>query len=139
MGRLHLRHGRPTGRSNPPVLGVVRQAAGREAPAAPASRGDAGAVTPEQKETRRRYYLTLKADVLEHYGTACACCGTTENLTIDHLPGSDRRYRERGTGMYLWLKRSGFPEGFQSLCKPCNSSKSDGDYCRMDHALREQH
>ncbi len=36
--------------------------------------------------------------------------------------------------MYRWLIRNGFPEGFQTLCMPCNSSKRDGDRCRLGHA-----
>ena len=88
-------------------------------------------------------YLTwsgnLRAQVFAHYGTECACCGTTEDLSIDHVNGNGREHREelfgnpRGNrdGTYRWLIKMGFPGGFQVLCRPCNSSKGRGEYCRM--------
>jgi len=32
-----------------------------------------------------------------------------------------------------WLIKNGFPEGFQTLCRPCNGSKGDGDRCKLNH------
>jgi len=32
-----------------------------------------------------------------------------------------------------WLVKNGFPEGFQTLCRPCNVSKKRGTRCRLKH------
>lgn len=77
--------------------------------------------------------------VFDHYGHACACCGSADRLTIDHINGDGRQHREDLFGrnqcgsmvMYLWLIRNGFPDGFQALCLPCNTSKGDGAQCGL--------
>jgi hypothetical protein len=81
-----------------------------------------------------------RAAVLDHYGRACACCGTTDLLTIDHMNGDGKRHRvdvgiSTGTHMYLWLVANGFPDGFQTLCLSCNASKGRGARCRLNHAV----
>lgn len=54
--------------------------------------------------------LWMKA--LEFYGNVCLCCGTTDNLTLDHV---------------IPLKWGGknVIENAQPLCLSCNSSKRD--------------
>lgn len=82
----------------------------------------------------RRWHANLKAQVFAHYGQSCACCGTSENLSIDHINGGGTAHSEEvGGHMYLWLVREGFPEGFQTLCQSCNSSKWKGPACRLSH------
>ena len=83
----------------------------------------------------------LRTAVFDHYGQACACCGTAENLSIDHVNGDGTEHRMElfgssnvSTGMYLWLIRNGFPAGFQTLCRSCNASKKRGERCHLDHA-----
>jgi hypothetical protein len=86
----------------------------------------------------------LAARVFAHYGTVCACpgCGATENLTIDHVDGDGTAHRIElfgtprcaGYHFYRWLIRQGFPDGYQTLCQPCNQSKRHGSACRIDHA-----
>jgi hypothetical protein len=76
--------------------------------------------------------------VFDHYGSSCRCCGSTERLTIDHINGGGEDHRRElgtkgGSGMYRWLIASSFPEGYQTLCMPCNRSKSAGERCRLDH------
>lgn len=79
--------------------------------------------------------------VLSHYGRLCACCGSTEDPCIDHVNGDGRGHRVAVHGspqgaagkMYRWLVVNGFPEGFQTLCRPCNSSKHNGPACRLAH------
>lgn len=114
---------------------------------------------PEKvRESQRRWrsenveYLTeiwrqrnadLKAQVLAHYGQSCACCGTTDRLSIDHVNGDGWQHRTElfgdpqrggtGTRYWAWLIQAGFPEGFQTLCRPCNSSKQRGERCRLPH------
>jgi hypothetical protein len=86
----------------------------------------------------RRWRERVHAAVFDHYGRACACCGTTENLSIDHVNGDGKQHREElgpDTGrIYRWLIKNGFPDGFQVLCIPCNSSKNTGPACRLDHS-----
>jgi hypothetical protein len=82
----------------------------------------------------------VHAQVIAHYGAACACCGTTERLTIDHVNGGGTaqlrdQFNYSAVRFYRWLVSQGFPPGFQTLCQPCNSSKNDGPACRLDHSL----
>ena len=71
----------------------------------------------------------LRADTIEHYGGKCACCGESEPsfLTIDHINGNGNAHRkEIGRGsvlMYKWLKKNGWPEGYQVLCWNCNCAR----------------
>lgn len=91
----------------------------------------------QYREGHRQWYEGLKAAVFAHYGECCACCGTTECLSIDHVNGDGNEHRielsGRSTTLYVWLRDNGFPSGFQTLCRPCNGSKRTGDCCRLDH------
>jgi hypothetical protein len=99
----------------------------------------------------RRYYIahkaeraarnvSIKLDAFNAYGGAkCACCGFDlfDGLTIDHINGDGAAHRKafgggrRGAGTitYLWLKRNGYPPGFQVLCGGCNLAKGTKDHC----------
>lgn len=90
------------------------------------------------------YRARCRDQVFAHYGRSCACCGATEDLTIDHVNGDGAAHRlelfgrdRHGTGwkFYRWLVDQGFPPGYQVMCKPCNSSKGDGPACRLDHSV----
>lgn len=81
------------------------------------------------REYLRQFTINLKLEVLIHYGGSpprCACCGETtfEFLTIDHINNDGAKHRKlinrKGFGFYLWLRKNGFPEGFQVLCMNCN-------------------
>lgn len=79
---------------------------------------------------------TARELVLDHYGRACACCGSADRLQVDHIDGHGRRHRQAEPGakdICLWLVRHDFPPGFQILCWACNQSKQDGSSCRIDH------
>lgn len=93
-------------------------------------------VRSEPKGARRRRLL-IRQRVFAHYGTTCACCGTADALTIDHVNGDGKRHREeighRGREIYAWLIRNDFPPGFQTLCKSCNCSKREGERCQLIH------
>jgi hypothetical protein len=93
-------------------------------------------------ESQRRYRERCRAQVFGHYGWACECCGATENLTIDHVNGDGKQHREElfgrngGAGtaqFYAWLIREGFPDGYQALCRSCNTSKGSGESCILWH------
>jgi hypothetical protein len=99
------------------------------------------AANPDKKRAQvRRQYERVCNAVLDHYGNVCACCGTSERLSIDHVNGDGRKHRARyGRGpeeLYRWIIRHGFPPGFQTLCVSCNLSKATGPRCRIDHTPR---
>lgn len=82
----------------------------------------------------------IQALVFNYYGWRCACCGTTRMLSIDHVAGGGNEHRETllgrnagATRFYAWLIEQGFPAGYQTLCKPCNTSKADRAHCTLDH------
>ena len=91
--------------------------------------------------TAARHRQSVRSQVFDHYGWSCACCGITEDLSIDHVHGNGVEHRLEAFGdrhvdsimFYRWLVRNGFPEGFQTLCRPCNSSKQTGERCRLRH------
>lgn len=97
-------------------------------------------------ETRRfhakEYRDGIRLEVLTHYSTGtpiCSCCGETEIkfLAIDHVDGGGTIHRKAiGTSnMCYWIKKNGFPEGFQILCHNCNMAK--GFYGICPHKLSE--
>src|SRR6266567_2996263 len=94
------------------------------------------------RESSRRYRAGLRTAVFGYYGWTCACCGSTRHPTIDHVSGDGGSHREELFGvrsgnafnLYRWLIKNNFPDGFQTLCRRCNSSKRDHDHCRLDHS-----
>jgi 5-methylcytosine-specific restriction endonuclease McrA len=91
-----------------------------------------------QNKTNKRTNTIIKIEVLQHYGNGtCAYCGerSTDKLNIDHMDGQGKRHREHmkangmslGTGnqLYYWLRRTGYPEGYQVLCRHCNHAKNN--------------
>lgn len=94
------------------------------------------------RERVRRWEQRLRPTIFAHYGSTCACCGTTEDLTIDHIDGGGGAHRKElfgnsrkaGGRFYAWLIRNGFPAGYQTLCQPCNGSKREGERCRLIHS-----
>jgi hypothetical protein len=100
---------------------------------------DAGAREDDrQADARRRD--KLRKQVFDRYGWTCACCGATENLTIDHPDGNGAEHRKELFGrqqgghiFYRWLIQQGLPDGYQTLCQPCNDSKKRGTRCLLWH------
>lgn len=103
--------------------------------------------TVQIRTIRNRSYqanrnLGFKLAAFEAYGgSVCKCCGDTivESLSIDHEnnQGAEHRKDLKGTSIYVWLSRNGFPSGFQVLCMDCNCSKRDhGGTCL--HVQRTQ-
>lgn len=81
------------------------------------------------KEYQRAFYQKRKKEVLDHYGGKCACCGEDRLafLTLDHINGNGYEHRKKigvgprgGNPFYSWIKRNGFPMGYQTLCFNCN-------------------
>lgn len=85
------------------------------------------------KERHRK----LKAQVVEHYGGKCACCGEEEILflSVDHIDENGAEMRKSGshptgTQFFQWLVRQGYPLDFQILCYNCNIAKHrNGGIC----------
>ena len=78
----------------------------------------------------------IKTEVFAHYsGGEIKCrCGQDDLvlLTIDHINGGGNKHRKEinlkksggaGYNFYCWLKRNGYPDGFQVLCWNCNFKK----------------
>jgi hypothetical protein len=93
----------------------------------------------QQKEYRRAGRARIFAEVLAHYGGACACCGERERwfLTIDHIDGNGWEHRRQigKTDMWKWLHANGYPTGFQILCFNCNAGRyRNGGVCPHEQA-----
>ncbi len=92
----------------------------------------------EQRARTKKYMDDTRRMIYAHYGETCACCGESIRmfLTIDHINGGGAEHRReinRGKkygGVYTWLRRSNFPEGFQTLCFNCNCGRErNGGIC----------
>jgi 5-methylcytosine-specific restriction endonuclease McrA len=86
-------------------------------------------------EADRRWSQMYRTSVFGHYGWSCACCGAADDLTIDHVKPREGA-KLVGAPLYRWLIADSFPEGFQTLCRPCNRSKARRDRCRLDHSAK---
>ena len=108
-------------------------------------------VSHEKTEaSRRRATERLRGIIFRRYGEMCACCDTTERLTIDHIGAGGLRHRKEigrtgGAGaFYRWLMFMYLPPGYQTLCMLCNQTKGQGERCYLDHSVgalsyKEQH
>lgn len=84
----------------------------------------------------RVYWQRMRQEVLDAYGRKCTCCGETQEefLSIDHIDGNGAEHRRElgikgGGQFYAWLRRQGFPDGFQILCMNCNHAKGHYGTC----------
>ena len=78
----------------------------------------------------------LLREVLEHYGSACACCGEDNPrfLTVDHCDGTTEP-KLTGHRLRAWMRQHGFPPGFQILCWNCNCGRAfNGGVCPHEAA-----
>jgi hypothetical protein len=93
------------------------------------------------RERTRVIQQSLRAQIFAHYGETCICCGTDQMLCIDHVDGDGPAHRRElfghsdrcGHEFYRWLIQQGFPDGYQTLCSPCNVSKRASERCSLDH------
>lgn len=92
---------------------------------------------PERtKANSKKYWKKCKDAAYQAYGGyICSCCGETDSrfLTIDHIDGGGTQHRKqigRGGHIFAWLKKNGYPEGFQVLCFNCNCGRRiNGGIC----------
>lgn len=88
------------------------------------------------RERGRAFWRNLRDEVVAAYGGKCACCGETEPrfLSIDHVNNDGAAHRRSlgatkrngeggGSATLAWIKKNGFPSGFQVLCMNCNMGK----------------
>lgn len=97
---------------------------------------------------RARRRQLLRAAVIAYYADTwpprCKCCGTTDQLCIDHTygDGAEHRdmispYQECGWHFYAWLIQAMLPPGYGVYCVACNRSKAAGSRCRLNHEERQ--
>lgn len=98
----------------------------------------------EDHEARRRRerenHRQHRMDALIAYGgdpPQCACCGEAhwEFLEFDHINNDGAAHRQLlgpyggGPKVVSWLRRNGYPPGFQILCSNCNRAKQYHGVC----------
>ena len=85
-----------------------------------------------------------RLEALTHYCGGmppfCGCCGEKEFLflCLDHIHGGGNKHRKMiakegvcANSTVWWLRKHGYPEGFQVLCHNCNMAK--GFYGECPH------
>lgn len=84
----------------------------------------------KERKRGREYWRKIRDEAIKAYGGyICRCCRETEPkfLGIDHMfdDGADhRREMGYGTGIAGWLKKRGYPPGYQVLCHNCNLGRA---------------
>ncbi len=87
-------------------------------------------VEAERKRGRDYWEKRRHECFMAYGGYICACCGETEPkfLSLDHTNNDGSAHRKeignRGSGIFTWLKKNGYPLGYQILCMNCNHGKS---------------
>jgi hypothetical protein len=109
---------------------------------------------PEAQRTRKREWAranrgryaparaaaitAVRAETFAVYGGSCYCCGEDHPtlLTIDHVDDNGAEHRRSlpssstGHRFYRWLRRQGWPEGYQVACFNCNTGRHiNGGIC----------
>lgn len=94
------------------------------------------------RATKKKVAIKARLEALTHYskGTLrCACCSESayQFLTLDHINnnGAEHRRQINNTNLPNWLRKHGYPEGFQVLCMNCNFAK--GKYGVCPHVAEE--
>lgn len=100
---------------------------------------EVAAIRAAESAKTKRDQDRCKAQVFEAYGGyKCKCCSEDEPmfLSIDHVnnDGAAERkaglYSGSGTAFYKWLRKNGFPDGYQVLCMNCQVGKhKNGGVC----------
>lgn len=88
-----------------------------------------------RREDGRLQRIAIRDEAFSHYGGAfCQRCGFSDDprgLELDHInnDGADERRTLGSTGrghkFYSWLKKQGWPDGYQVLCATCNRIKHE--------------
>jgi hypothetical protein len=99
----------------------------------------------QQRSANKKNDQALRKLVIDHYGGVCRYCGESEfsKLQIDHMNGDGKVWRESiksghaGAVLWRWLKKTGFPEGYQVLCGKCNLMKTNMSDSEFKARLRK--
>ena len=86
---------------------------------------------PKKNQQAKEARILLRLEILNHYSAgALNCCrcgyGDVRALDLDHKADNGGEHRKaigrRGAtyDIYAELKRNGFPDGYQVLCRNCN-------------------
>lgn len=82
----------------------------------------------EHYAKKKSYYRKTRETVILHYGGKCACCGESDIrfLAFDHINNDGAKHRREigRTTISYWLRKNGYPKGFQVLCHNCNMAKA---------------
>ncbi len=95
---------------------------------------------PERVKERQAFYRKQRRLIaLIRYSEdppKCECCNETliEFLCLDHKNGGGNKHRKTlgdpsGTGIYQWVKKNNYPDGFRVLCYNCNNAHGHYGYC----------
>jgi hypothetical protein len=93
--------------------------------------------TQKIRQKNKRYKDRMREECFEHYGNKCQCCGEhrKEFFAMHHIEGGGRQHRlsekmlQQGGGIYLYLKRRGYPKNFEIQCHNCNAARGYYGYC----------
>ena len=80
-------------------------------------------VMEQSRDFNRRRHVADRDAAFDHYGRECTRCGSTDDLQINRVDGSGqerRRADPEARTIYRWLRKHGYPQGFQTLCRSCN-------------------
>lgn len=95
-----------------------------------------------RRKIGREFYERIRIEALRRYSVtpypSCVCCSETivQFLGLDHINGGGREHRKSvgsGFGFYRWLRKNGWPDGFQTMCHNCNQAK--GAWGKCPHEL----
>jgi hypothetical protein len=83
------------------------------------------------KKRVKTYKDAAKLEVMSHYSGGppkCRTCAISDvsKLALDHTNDDGKAHRKEigvGNGVYLWVRKNGFPPIFQVLCHNCNFLK----------------
>lgn len=100
---------------------------------------EVAALRAAESEKTKRAQAVCRDQVFAAYGGyRCNCCGENEPmfLSIDHVDNNGAQERKAGLysgsgyGFYRWLRKTGFPPGYQVLCMNCQVGKhKNGGVC----------
>ena len=100
---------------------------------------EVAALRAAESEKTKRAQAVCRDQVFTAYGGyRCNCCGENEPmfLSIDHVDNNGAQERKSGQysgsgySFYRWLRKTGFPPGYQVLCMNCQVGKhKNGGVC----------
>jgi hypothetical protein len=100
---------------------------------------EVAALRASESEKTKRAQAVCRNEVFAAYGGyRCNCCDESEPmfLSIDHVDNNGAQERKAGLysgsgySFYRWLRKTGFPSGYQVLCMNCQVGKhKNGGVC----------